>query len=342
MDHVLLARYPFLKASAEFADSNDADIESLIVSPSYAEARKRGMQRVLDAIEHHKVSEVSLTSDYACLMEVLSYPYARILVSSVDDRFLTRRYALAEATRMYDLLKGDPAQSVPVSKELEVRSSIDGSSRISMPFADYLRYSCLLKAAEWKLINTELKDGNVLMERDRFGRVLQTALQERIESELPLKVPDGIRKAVRQDVDRVTLRLGEMKNRLSPTGGEGMNPEYLPPCIRAILANAQNGVNLPHSARFALVTFLHALGTDYDGIIALFSQSPDFDEAKSSYQIKHIIGELSGTDGYTPPECSTMKTNGLCFEPDGICNGERMNHPLTYYRRRSGTARKAP
>ncbi len=340
MDNVLLARYPFLEAAAAFAESNGADIEALISSPSYGDARRRGLQRVTDAIERHKVSEVSLPNDYSCLMEVLSYPYARILVSSVDDRFLTRRYALAEAVRMYDLIKGDPGPSLPIAGELGVQASLDGPAQVSMPFAGYLRYSCLIKAVEWKLINTEVKRGRVLLERDRFGRILQTALQDRIESELPLEVPDAIRKALQRDIDHVSLRLGEMKNRLSPTGGEGMNPDYLPPCIRTILANAQNGINLPHSARFALVTFLHALGTDYDGIIALFSQSPDFDESRSSYQIKHIIGELSGTDGYTPPECSTMKTNGLCSEPDGLCDSG-INHPLNYYRRRSGNARRS-
>jgi DNA primase large subunit len=74
-------------------------------------------------------------------------------------------------------------------------------------------------------------------------------------------------------------------------------------------------------------------------ILALFSQSPDFDESKSMYQIKHITGELNGTDGYTPPECSTMKTNGICFEPDNLCGNEKVNHPLTYYRIKSGTGR---
>ena len=29
-----------------------------------------------------------------------------------------------------------------------------------------------------------------------------------------------------------------------------------------------------------------------------------------------------------------MKTNGLCFNPDKICESETMNHPLAYYRRK--------
>ena len=99
-----------------------------------------------------------------------------------------------------------------------------------------------------------------------------------------------------------------------------------------VLANAQNGVNLPHSGRFALVSFLHTIGLNLEQILALFAQSPDFDESKSIYQIKHITGELNGSDGYTPPECGTMKTNGICYEPDNLCAKDTVNHPLTWFR----------
>ena len=119
-----------------------------------------------------------------------------------------------------------------------------------------------------------------------------------------------------------------------------MENQYLPPCISHIMEMSKQGLNLPHSARFALVTFLKALGMDYDGIIRVFSESPDFDESKSEYQIKHITGELAGTDGYTPPECKTMKTNGLCYCPDTLCQQEWMNHPLSYYRVKSGNYQK--
>ena len=119
-----------------------------------------------------------------------------------------------------------------------------------------------------------------------------------------------------------------------------MNDAYLPPCIRTIIEMAQAGQNLPHSARFALVTFLHALGLDYGQIIAIFAVSPDFNEAMSEYQIKHITGELNGTEGYTPPVCNTMKTNGLCFDPDPLC--EKVKHPLSYYRIKSGNYQRQP
>lgn len=334
MDSLRAAKYPFLRESAEFAEKNSAGIEDLMSSPTYSDARNRGLQRVMDAIEAPRISDVSLLKDYDRLTEVLSYPYARMIVSCIDDRFLTKRYALAEAVHMNELLSKDPASITVIANELEVRSTEDGPDHILMPFPDYLRYSCTLKAVEWKLINTDLRKGYVRLGKQKFDRLLQTAYQERIESELPLKIPEEFRKLLSVNVDTVSMKLSEAKNRLSPTGGKGMEAQYLPPCMRTILANAQNGMNLPHSARFALVSFLNTLGVSYDGIIALFSQSPDFDESRSSYQIKHITGELSGTEGYTPPECSTMKTNGICFDPDNLC--AKINHPLNYYRVKSG------
>ena len=68
-----------------------------------------------------------------------------------------------------------------------------------------------------------------------------------------------------------------------------------------------------------------------DEIMGVFSASPDFDESKTRYQIDHITGEISGTV-YSPPECSTMKSYGICFDEDGLCRKEWMTHPLKYYK----------
>ena len=241
---------------------------------------------------------------------------------------------------MNKLLGSDEHGTVAfVAKELDVNAAADEKG-LKMHFGDYLRFSTRIKSPEWKLINTEVKNGYVVLAQEKFDRVLQNALQDRIESELPLAVPEEFRKEMKPDLDNISLILSETKNRYSPTGGGPVDLEHFPPCMRTILGQVHNGMNLPHSARFAMVSFLHALGMDSTEILGLFSQSPDFDESKSIYQIKHITGELTGTDGYTPPECSTMKTNGICVNEDNLCKSEKMNHPLTYYRIKSGTGFK--
>jgi len=80
-----------------------------------------------------------------------------------------------------------------------------------------------------------------------------------------------------------------------------------------------------------LTAFLHHIGLSPDEILSLFSRSPDFDASKTKYQVDHITGETSGTE-YTPPECSTMKSYGICFNPEKLCEHPKVKHPLTYYK----------
>lgn len=339
MDTLMAARFPFLSEASAMATENGADIESLLTSVSFEQARARGIERLEDTIRNSEVSYTPLMSEFDRLMEVMSYPYARMIVSCINDRFLTKRYALAEAVRMNRLLGEEEQKKVLyIARSLNVKSDTH-DEKLRMHFADYLKFSTRIKSPEWKLVNTEMYGGFVYLTHEKFDRLLQNALQDRIESELPLNVPEEYAKLIRADVDRISMILGEMKNKFSPAFSGELKDDQLPPCIRTLLANATNGINLPHSGRFAMVSFLHAIGMNSEQILALFSRSPDFDESKSSYQIKHITGELNGTDGYTPPECSTMKTNGICFDPDDLCANEKVNHPLTYYRIKSGTGR---
>ncbi|MBE6523277.1 MAG: DNA primase [Thermoplasmata archaeon] len=333
MDTKRAAKYPFLKESSEFAEKNGADLDMLLTSDSYEPARKRGKERVLQALEKAEVSHADLMNDYDRLIEVMSYPYARMLVSQIGDRFLTKRYALSEAVRMNSLLsKEDKTTILVVSEELGITSTADRDGTIHMGFPDFLRLASRINSPDWKLINSDIHHGVVYLPQDKFSRLMQNALQDKIESELPLLTPEEYKKYLVRDVEAVKNALNDAKMKMSATNGEGMKMDYLPPCLVRILEMSRNGLNLPHSARFAIVTFLKALGLGYEDIIKVFSESPDFDESKSEYQIKHILGELSGGEGYSPPECKTMKTNGLCYNPDRICEYEWMTHPLKYYR----------
>ena len=56
MDSKRAAKYPFLRESAEFADSNSVDLDGLLTSLNYEPARTRGKQRVIDALEHGEVT----------------------------------------------------------------------------------------------------------------------------------------------------------------------------------------------------------------------------------------------------------------------------------------------
>ncbi len=332
MDTLLAARFPFLEDASAMAEENGANLEMLITSDLFEDARKRGVDRLESTIRNSEVRYDSITSGFEQLMEVMSYPYARMIVSCINDRFLTKRYALSESVRMNKLLGQEPQETVlRIAKALNVKSTLD-DDKLKMHFSDYLKFSARIKSPEWKLVNQEMYSGYVFLEHEKFDRVLQNALQDKIESELPLPVPDEYAGLMKSDIEYITCILNESKSKFEPKFSGELVDGNLPPCIRTLLSNATHGVNLPHSGRFALVSFLHAIGMDSQQILTLFSQSPDFDESKSIYQIRHITGELNGTEGYTAPECHYMKSNGLCSEPDRLCDNEKMNHPLTYYR----------
>ena len=116
----------------------------------------------------------------------------------------------------------------------------------------------------------------------------------------------------------------------------------------------QAGENLSHSGRFALAAFLHKTGASFDTIVDNYRGAPDFDESITRYQVEHIT-HRNGGEGYTPPECDTLRTHGLCFRegdpgapnlPDRVrderCFDPKLRHPLTYYRWRGGTVRAMP
>lgn len=108
--------------------------------------------------------------------------------------------------------------------------------------------------------------------------------------------------------------------------------DSFPPCMKHFISDAKNGVNIPHLGRFAMVSFLNKIGMKEDEIMNIFSSVPDFSKKVTEYQVKHIIGEISGIK-YVPPKCETLRSNHLCYmDDDPICNSPNMKHPLTYYK----------
>lgn len=336
-----LARYPFLKDAGEMVKQSGIELEDLLLKTALQEARTRGKKRVVSAIESGRVSDNPMATEEERLQEVLSYPLARILVSCVGDGFLIRRYALAEAKTAYERMQTEKMELLMlIAQELGVQAElIDGIPRLH--FSDFLRLTSSLRDRKWKLVNTEVKKGMVSLPKTSFARVLEQALYDKIEDELPLPVNKWMMDALRPDVVELRRLAEEMKDRYQAEDLGEADVECFPPCMRRLVALAQAGENISHPGRFALTSFLHAIGLSREEILRIFSGSPDFDESKTKYQINHITGEISGTT-YTPPECSTMRTNAVCFNADDLCRLEWVKHPLIYYRYRLRKKRRHP
>ena len=351
MDHKTAARYPFLRGAAELLKSEGVTLEGLISGMAYERARTLGKDRVLEAVEFAKVVERPIATETDAVNELLSYPIARMLVSCLGDEKFVRRYAIAEAKlanarlsseierakersakrgRMPPSGNGGVDFVMEVADELGLEiSSVDDF--LAVDFTDFLRFSSAIKSRSWKLVNQDVRNGKILINESRLVRLVEQMISDRITSELPLPVNDTIIEALTDDVEEIRQQL-EQKRAERPERDFGrVSIVRFPPCMRKLLEMIRAGENVPHTGRFAIVAFLHTLGMDSETILSTFSASADFDESKSRYQIQHITGEISGTE-YTPPECSTMKSYGICYDPDSLCNKEWMGHPLKYYR----------
>ena len=113
----------------------------------------------------------------------------------------------------------------------------------------------------------------------------------------------------------------------------GMEAADMPPCIKNLLETLSSGGRLSHVGRFTLTSFLVNTGATEDEVMNFFKSASDFDERKTRYQVEHIAGRRGSRRKYTAPNCNTMRTHGLCVNPDALC--ATITHPLTYYRRKA-------
>jgi DNA primase large subunit len=331
MNLLQMVYYPFLSESISYLREKGPSLDDLLHDMAYERTRIQGKERVLEALKNAQIDDHSLVTEADYLVELLSYVTARILVSSVNDPYLIKRYALAEAKTAGSRLQNEDFEFVvQVAQELDLDVNLD-NGMCKIHFIHYLRNTSQMRSKPWKMANQDLVGGYISLPKNRLARVIQQALQMKIEGELPQKVNEEILEVLRKDIGEIKKEVEVKKNTFKAEDFGKIRVTKLPPCMRNMLAKVQAGENLPHSGRFALTSFLHSIGMSAEEILKLFGTSPDFDEDKSRYQIEHITGLISGTE-YTPPECSTMKSYGICFDEDNLCKKEWMTHPLKYYR----------
>lgn len=325
-----LASYPFISEASTHVDNLGISLDSLLNSRAYRAARARGVERVKQALEG-EIKKTSLSGEAHILSELLSYPFARMLVACVDDQLFTRRYALAEAKAVYSLLRNEnPSFLLEFGEDFGISAEFR-DSYFSMHFTDYIRFSNSLKDPAWKLTNRQLRTGKVRISKEEFARLFEEAVRERIEKSFPIpEIPDEVSTFCAPYVAEIKDQFEVQKKKFGATDFGTVEPELFPPCISHALANVQGGVNLAHSMRFAMTSFLLSVGMSVDEILNLFNISPDFDAEKTLYQIEHIAGATGNT--YKPPACDTMRTYGNCIGKDRLC--EKINHPLAYYEKK--------
>ncbi|MFB6105221.1 MAG: DNA primase regulatory subunit PriL [Halobacteriaceae archaeon] len=330
----LHARYPFLAEAREAVQAADVDIATVVSEdPAVVD---RATDRVLSAIEERHVGDPH--RDHR--VELLSYPVARALVSLVDETVLTRRYPVAEARTAHDRFTADLAADTEFQSVETTRLSLEDllaefdlardvhhreGDRFDVDVPAYLLLASGIRGDRWRLVNRQLRDGRVPVDRQDLHRLLQEAIEDRVADDLPLDVPAAVGETVGDAVHEIQSTLADLDlTREIDT----VVPELFPPCMKHLLEQVREGAHLEHHSRFAITSFLTTIGLSTDEIIEIYSVNPGFGEEMTRYQTDHIRGD-SGPTSYTPPSCATMKSYGDCHNPDNLC--DHISHPLSYY-----------
>jgi DNA primase large subunit len=340
----LYARYPFFDAARETVRAADISPRRLVTEDDPAVDRAR--ERVDRALMSGTV-ESETPDRWSDRDELLSYPIARILVSLVDVRAAVEKYAEAEAATAFDRLTEDfdaanadlrsvstPRVDLPtVLNEFDLDDAVtrltDGPpsdrDRFRIDVTAYLRLANPDWGADWRLVNRDLADGNLSLDRDELDRLLREAVRRRVMEGLPFQVRgstggDAIASAFDDDVTALHERLSE-RERLPRV--QVVAPDQFPPCMRSILDGNEGGDLPPHTA-FAATAFLVSLGLDADAIAGRW---PVLDDGTLSYRV--TVLDDGGTSQYPVPSCTTMQAFGDCVDPDERC--ETIDNPLRYY-----------
>jgi len=324
-----ISEYPFTEAAAEAVREAGYSLESLLARTSFKAVRSRAMERVAGALSG-SIAESSPQSQAEHLSELLSYPLARVMVSCLDDNILLRRYALAEAKLAFRRMQGAKEGLTALAEDLGLHPQGPGPYRIH--FSEYIRAAHGMKSPKWKLTNRDLWQGYLTVTGEELKRLMEEAVRAKVLKGLPLPVEERICQSMQECLLPLREQLEALKARERVDLG-AVEEGAFPPCIKRMLSDVARGVNLAHSARLALVSFLLQSNMTVDEVISLFNTSPDFDPERTRYQVEHIAG-ASGTR-YKPPACATMATYGNCPGEDELCR--RVRHPLSYYRRRLGS-----
>ncbi|HIP62813.1 MAG TPA: hypothetical protein EYH04_01635 [Archaeoglobus profundus] len=246
---------------------------------------------------------------------IIAYLYSKIAISKLNNS-LRKKFATREARRYREMLEKEDIEFIKiVGLDFGIKFKVvDGKFRVNI--VDYLRNAVKIKDDEWKLVNRKVENGFVELTKKEFVRLieelLKTRLEEKVELNMDLRVDIEIN---RREYDAEIKNIGTV------------DVECFPPCMKKIISDLKNGLNVPHSARFAIAAFLLNIGVEIDKIVELFKTAPDFDEDKTRYQVEHIAGMRGKGVQYICPSCDTMKSYGNC---NGNCD---VKHPIIFYRR---------
>ncbi len=337
-----LARYPFLKESKGYL--KEIKLSEILQSPAYSRIRNLSVERVKASYTGKMPRMVDKEERF------LTYHLAKLVLVALEDPVITRKYANMERDALERNLNVNPEDADVIAEDLGLRYR--RINRIiehqvyhyELHFIDFIKYAKNFSTEDFMLINQVLNKGKVLLQRDRFIKILREAFVDKFveDVEKSKEYSDLLKRYLRRELDEIRNLKDEYISKYTPIEFGSVETDAFPPCMKSIMAKISDGVNVSHQARFSLVAFLHRIGMKEEEILKVFASVPDFKRDLTIYQIRHITGKISGKE-YSVPKCATMRSYGLCVRDitkDKLCAKPWMTHPLLYYKIKAENLRK--
>jgi DNA primase large subunit len=311
----LFAKYPFLSSAAPL-------LRTYHITNLPQEVRARAQERVLEAIERGEKGVLPKLSNP--WVELLSFALSRALVLYVDDDWLRRRWALAEAARVERLLHGESDEVLLyVINDLGLKTKKIEDGKWVMHFSQYLHLSRRLGTEpRWKLVNRLMDKGLVTLTQPEVIRLVREWLYDSFTQTKPLPTnwhPEEA-KAIKE----------ALQKRAAKTVAPAPSREWAP-CMVALRNRVADA---SHFGLFALAAYMAQKGYEVREIVDVLRVRSDFDEKIARYQVEHIAGQRGSRIKYRPPSCQSIKTHGLCIEDGKYCP-YNIKNPIQYTNRQT-------
>ena len=312
-------------------DRDRIDILLSSNDPDSGRLRRIAMRLIIEAMDDTENREVTAINDLGSLplsLWILKYIDEPLLTSRAinHSRDLLERFLTSERLHAEDV--PDYARRYGVEMEF---SDEDDLFRIAL--GTFVMHTSRLSGYRYRLVYQSIHHGIVYTDRESAVKVIREAfVRKAFEAYATIDKEDTAKflYPLSDNIQEIVEKLKNSGIKKDIDLGE-VDFTIFPPCIKEYISQMRDGVNLPHMARFTMVSFLHKIGMDNDGIIGLFKTAPDFNERLTTYQVNHVTGGISSTE-YSPPKCSVLQSNHLCYKGDDpICNKDWLKHPLQYY-----------
>ncbi len=199
-------KYPFSKEAKEYVARLAPRFDSAMM--------EMGKSRLEHALVRSRIDYSTSKLKEVRHKSILSYIYARMLVSALNSKIAVDRYVRAEARRCGEALREESdGNIIRLAKELGVDISYDNG--FSMHFSGFLKLSP--KTPEYALARQDLGKGMVSMQKYKAAGIIESAIKAEVSKGLPIPAKELPRevvlysKGIKVPVPKISIKADERR-----------------------------------------------------------------------------------------------------------------------------------